>query len=409
MGIRGARPVVWFRSMDSAIELSEAGLTTIPHYRPLPAPSSLPFSSARFPDAPPAFVIRLVLGIRRFFRDLADRLTPPEIIVFERATGIAETALIGAVTRHAIPDLLEERGPLDASTIAAARGLDADAVHRTLRALAVTGLFTMLDDGRFENNRVSRVLCSGRVLRSREWALYFSSGSNAAAWLDYSRTLETGKSAFTRVHGMDVWQWFDRHPDEREMFAHCMTGLTVMDAPAIASLYPFGEVKRLCDVGGGRGTLIGEIVKRHPNVTGVLCDAPGVIESARDLLTARGVADRVELVPGNFFEQVPTGCDAYIMKNILHDWDDATCKKILGVVRSSMEPGQRLVICETLVERNSRDPLGTRADLQMMVACDQGRERSEAELRALLGACRLKVTRVFPFPTVSVLEARAVP
>ncbi len=114
-------------------------------------------------------------------------------------------------------------------------------------------------------------------------------------------------------------------------------------------------------------------------------------------------------MPGNFFERVPTGCDAYIMKNILHDWDDATCKKILGVVRASMEPGQRLIICETLVERNSRDPLGTRADLQMMVACDQGRERSEAELRALLGACHLKVTRVFPFPTVSVLEARAVP
>jgi hypothetical protein len=192
------------------------------------------------------------------------------------------------------------------------------------------------------------------------------------------------------------------------MFAHCMMGITVAHAPAIAALYPFAEVKRVCDVGGGRGTLLGEILLRHPHVQGVLCDAPGVIESARELLAARGVADRVEFSHGSFFERVPSGCDAYIVKNVLHDWDDAACQKILGVVRAAMSPGQRLVVCEILVDRLARDAHGTRVDLQMMIACDQGRERSEGELRALLGECGFRATRVFPFPIVSVIEAEAV-
>jgi hypothetical protein len=207
---------------------------------------------------------------------------------------------------------------------------------------------------------------------------------------------------------MNVWEWFDAHPDEREMFAHCMLGITVMDAPVIAKLYPFGEVKRLCDVGGGRGTLLSEIVLRHPQLQGVLYDSPGVIDSARALLEQRGVASRIELVTGSFFESVPTGSDAYLMKNILHDWDDDTCKRLLAVVRKAMEPKTRLILCEALVDQNSRDLIGTRADLQMMIACHNGRERSLRELDLLLEATGFRYRRVFPFPTVSVVEAEAI-
>jgi hypothetical protein len=371
-------------------------------------PSPLSLGKEAFPDAPPAFGIRLVLGLRSFLHRLADRLCPAEVVMFERATSIAQTAILGAVCEHDIPDLLEERGPLGAKAIADARQLDADAVHRTLRALATKGLFVMRSDGTFENNRLSRTLLSGKLLRTREWALYFSSKSNASAWIDYARTLETGKSAFTRVHGKSVWRWFDEHEDEREMFAHCMMGITVQDAPVIAKLYPFSEVKRLCDVGGGRGTLLSEIVMRHPNVRGVLCDGEGVIASARELLEARGVLDRVELAPGSFFEKVPSGCDAYMMKNILHDWDDATSAQILGVVRAAMKPGQKIILCEKIVDHLARDLIGPQVDLQMMIACDEGRERSVEEFAKLFEATGFRFTRVFPFPTTSVVEGEAI-
>jgi hypothetical protein len=377
-------------------------------YRELPSPSELKLDEKPFPNAPPPFAIRMAIGLRRFLLGLADKLSPAEVAMFELTTGVANTALVGAIARYDIADLLEERGALDASEIASARGLDEDAVHRTMRAAANMGIFEMSSDGRFANTRLSRTLCSGRLLRTREWALYFASKSNCAAWHDYARTLETGESAFGRVHGMNVWDWFDAHPEEREMFAHCMMGLTTMDAPAIASLYPFSEVKRLCDVGGGRGTLLSEILVRHPHIHGVLCDGAGVIESAKPLLEARGVASRVTLSPGSFFEEVPSGCDAYLTKNILHDWNDETSKKILSVIRKAMKPGQRMLLCESLVEKNSREIIGTRADLQMMIACEDGRERSRDELFGLLEATGFRRGRVFPFPTVSVVEGEAV-
>jgi hypothetical protein len=266
----------------------------------------------------------------------------------------------------------------------------------------------MDERGEFANNRRSRVLLSGQPTRTREWALYFSSGSNVAAWADLPRTIETGESAFRRVHGVSVWEWFDAHPDEREMFAHCMMGITVRDAPLVASLYPFAEVNRLCDVGGGRGTLLSEILLRHGNVQGVLYDAPGVIQSARDLLQKRGLSARVELAPGSFFDAVPEGCDAYLMKNILHDWDDATCKRLLANVRRAARPGARIILVEQLVEQNSQDPIATFVDLQMMIACDEGRERSLEELKTLLAEAGFRYRRVFTSPTLGVIEGEAV-
>lgn len=371
-------------------------------------PSDLVFTEKLFPNAPPPFAIRIVLGLRSFFLRLANRVIPPEILVFEQSIGISSTVLLGAVVRAGIAELLEELGPLDAKAIAKSKSLDADAVHRTLRALSNMGLFSMTDDGLFSNNAASRAIAGGKLSRSREWALYFSSPSNVAAWLDYDHVLRTGKNGFAHVHEKSVWDWFDAHEDEREMFAHAMMGLTVADAPMIASLYPFSDVKKLCDVGGGRGTLLSELLLRNPHMNGVLCEGAGVAESAKKLFVARAIDDRVEIVTGSFFEKVPEGCDAYSMKNILHDWDDARSKKILSVVRAAMKPGAKLLLCEMIVDRNSRDVIGTRADLQMMVVCDEGRERSVDEFRVLLDETKFRLARVFRSPTICVIEAEAV-
>lgn len=379
-----------------------------PKYRKLPAPSKLNLSPEPFPDAPPGFVIRAAIALRRFLQGLADRVAPPEAILLDQMTGFGVSMLLGAVARHDIAGLLDERGPLTAAAIAEARGLDADATHRTLRALAANGTFEMLSDGSFANNRVSRALRSGQSSRMRECSLYFASGSNVAAWADYAHGLETGKSPFRAVHDASIWEWFDEHPDERENFAHAMMGFTVMSASAIAAIYPFDEVRRLCDVGGGRGTLLSEVLLRHPHLRAVLADASGVLESARELLGGRGVLERVELAPSSFFERVPEGCDAYILKNVLHDWDDEVCKKILRVVRQAMKPGDRVILCEALVDAGSRDRTHTTIDLQMLVACEEGRERSLGELRRLLEATGFRHTRLFPFPVVSVVEGEAI-
>ena len=363
-------------------------------------------SPAPYPAAPPGPVIKTVLALRKALLALADAIVPPEVRLFELAVGIAPTKLLYVVAKHRIADHLAD-APRSAEELAASTDLDADALHRTLRALAHLGVFRLRADGRFENNRLSAALAQGRLGRLRDAAVYLGSAANVAAWNDLEETVRTGRNAFERVYGMSVWAWFDAHSDERETFAQFMMGRTVADAPLIASLYPFAELRRICDVGGGRGTLLSELLVRHPRLRGVLCDAPGVMESARLLFERRGLADRVQLVAGSFFESVPAGADAYLLKNILHDWDDARSLHILGVVRRAMQPGQRLLLVEWLTERNDSAGLGALSDVQMMTVCSEGRERGRQELKQLLQQAGFRLTRIFPSPTVSLVEAVA--
>ena len=375
-------------------------------YPPLPPPSALALDGALYPDPPPAFAIRVVLFLRKALRRLHHLLGPPELVLIEASMGVATTALLAAAARHSFADLLES-GPKSADAIAGQTGLHADAVFRTMRALASLGVFELGSDARFANNRLSRAMCGGKLARTREFLVYAGSRSNLAAWADHEHPLRSGESPFDHVHGKNVWQWFEEHPDEQEIFAHCMMGLTTQDAPVIAALYPFREVKSVCDVGGGRGALLSELLLRHPHLRGVLADAAGVLTSAEALLAARGVRNRVELVVSSFFDEVPSGADAYVMKNILHDWDDATCVRILEVVRAAMRPGSKLVLCELFVPTLTREPLFALSDLQMMVACARGRERSQEELERLVIAGGFTVGRAFPSPTICVLEAVA--
>ncbi len=355
---------------------------------------------------PPAFASRAVLAIRRLFRRLSNALVPPEVALYELSAGVVFTHLLGAVARLGIADLLEA-GPLTAAELSARTGADADALHRALRALVFSGVFRLGADGRFENDRLSRALRSAQLARGREWAQYFSTPSNVEAWAAVDHTLLTGQSAFVAVHGCSVWDWMERHPEEQELFAQSMMGLTVADAPGVARQYPFHEVRCVCDVGGGRGALLSELLIRHPKLTAVLCDAPGVLASAQVLLTLRGVAHRVRLVPGSFFDSVPVGCDAYLLKNVLHDWDDARCAKILSNVRSAVSPGGRLLLVESLLERNEWNNVAAVGDLQMMVVCDEGRERGREEFSRLMTATGFCPARVFTTPSVSIIEGIA--
>jgi hypothetical protein len=378
-----------------------------PDYPRLPAPSALNLSGRRFPDAPPAGVIRALLWLRGAVSKLARALGPAELCVFEHATAGSVLHVLGALVRAGVPEALQG-GPLGAEQLAERTGLNADALFRTLRCVSLQGYFRLRADGRFEHNSRSRVLAGGSLSRAREFLLYFSSGSNQAAWGHFDHALKTGRSPFDHVHGMTIWEWFERHADEREMFAHTMMGITVADAPAIAKIYPFAELHNLCDIGGGRGTLLSELLLKHRHLRGTLYESPGVLESAREMLAARGVLDRVSLVPGSFFDGVPAGADAYLLKNILHDWDDERCATILRHVRDAASTGSRVLIAESVVERYSRHPLAVPADLQMMVACSDGRERSRGEFDGLLQKAGFRLGRVFSYPTISVLEGIAV-
>lgn len=345
---------------------------------------------------PPGLAVRAAIALRRSLLRAAEAVVPARVALLERVIASGEANMLGELGRLGVADMLE-REALSAEELAARTSTNPDAMARTLRALVYSGVFSRRDDGKFENNRLSRALLD-RDDSSRAFAVYFASKANQHAWADFGETLRTGKNAFERVHGTSVWDWFDAHPEERETFARAMMSITIAEAPGIASTYAFGEAKKVCDVGGGRGTLLSEILLHHPQVSGILVDAPGVLESAMSLLEARGVRERVELVPGSFFDAVPSGADVYVLKTVLHDWDDERSKKILGVVRAAMKPGARLVIVDFIVEADC-DHYGVMVDMHMMLVCGEGRERSRQDFERLLQATGFGVGRVLTTST----------
>lgn len=367
-------------------------------------PERVPAPNAR--AVPPRWIVQGVMLLRRALLRAADALVPPQLRLLELMVGVGYTAVIGELARLRIADLLAA-GPRTAEELATATGTNVDALRRTLRGAVAIDICEVGVDGRFSNGRLARGLASGDE-SVRDFALYFASESNVRAWLDYRRVLETGGNAFERVHGMSVWDWFDRHPEEQKTFARGMASGTRQEAPAIAKAYPFGEVQRLCDVGGGSGTLLGHLLIAWPHLRGVLLDGAGVLREAKERFASYGVAGRTELVAGSFFEAVPSGCDAYLLKNILHDWDDRRSLQILGNVRRAMQPGRRLIVCEGLIDDPRTDGV-TLADLQMMVVCAGGRERSRDEYGRLFAQAGFRLERALPtaFPTTWIIEGLA--
>lgn len=367
-----------------------------------------PVSPAPLP-APPRRAVRGLLALRKALLRAADAVVPAQLAVFDRVTAMMGSHVVTELARVGVADLLDERS-MTAAELAARTETDPVAMLRAMRGAVSMGVFERDAMGRYANNRLSSTLRSTETHDLRSVARYFGSRSNVMAWCDFPETLRTGKNAFERVHGKSIWEWFDEHPVERVTFADSMMAMTLVDAPGIAATYPFADVRKLCDVGGGRGTLLSEILVRHPHLRAVLFDNPGVLDAARELLGTRGVADRVELVAGSFFDvgSVPRGADTYVLKNVLHDWDDERCIAILRNCRAAMDRGGRLLVIEALVEEGCED-YGALADLHMMIVCCDGRERGRAEYEKLLVASGFRFERVMEAPTpVAILEAIAV-
>jgi hypothetical protein len=361
------------------------------------------------PRTPPPLAVDAALAARRVLLRMADSLLPPWAAVWDRTMGIGRTQVIGAIAELGVADVLESEGRLTATELAGRLGVDADALHRVLRAAAVDGLLRIDRRGRFRLTRLGRTLRSDSPATLRPWARYMALASTREAWAGLDESVRTGRAAFERVHGMSVWDWFAAHPEEERLFAAAMRSITEFDAPALASSALVPDAGTVCDVAGGAGTLLAEVLIARPGLRGVLVEAPGVLAEAEEHLSARGVLDRVELVEGDLFGELPgTGADLYVLKNILHDWDDPTSAKILAGVRAAMAPGARLVLVEQLQERNRPHPFASLSDLQMLTQCVDGRERSREELQALLAGAGFTPSRVERAGVSALVEGVAV-
>jgi SAM-dependent methyltransferase len=284
-------------------------------------------------------------------------------------------------------------GTRSVAELAERSGSNSDALHRLMRALASVGVFVENEPGRFGNTPLSETLRSDAPASSRPLALFFGHDCHVQAWLGLEYSVRTGKSGFEHIHGAAPFEYVARHPEVASVFNDAMTAFSAAHGPAVADAYDFSAIDRLVDVGGGQGQLLAAIVARYPGVRGVLFDLPHVVAGAPAVIEGAGLASRIEIVGGDFFQSVPAA-GAYLMKSVLHDWSDADARRILESIHRAATPGARLLIAEAVLEPGNHPDIAKFMDLEMLVATNGGRERNEAEWRALLAAGGFRLERV---------------
>ncbi|MCG7594308.1 acetylserotonin O-methyltransferase [Mycobacterium sp. PSTR-4-N] len=358
----------------------------------------------------PLPVVLATLALRRGLKRFADRLVPPQFAMLDLGEGVAGVQIAAAVAELGIADVLAA-GPMTAHQIATRLDCDPETTHRLLRGAAAGGLCTL--DRR---TGAARLTPMGAVLRSdhpsslRAWMRYKGMRSTVDAWGGLAASVRSGRSAFELVHGMSVWDWYAAHPDEQQIFAATMRQATSMIARGIARVYPWPDGAVVCDVAGGIGTLLSVIVtETQAELRGILVDSPAMIAEADRFLAERGVADRIERVEGDIFGSVDATADVYILKDVLHDWDDDRCASIVATVAASMPVGATLLVIEYLQPRNRPNPFSPLLDLHTLTQRDGGRLRSKEEIERLLVGAGLRPTgRTFSVVPHDIIEATKV-
>lgn len=319
-------------------------------------------------------------------------------------TGYWISQAIYAAAKFNIADHLKD-GPKSVDELAEATSTNADALYRLLRALASKGIFAEGEPRQFSLTPLAEPLQSDVPGSKRALAL-MSGDEQFRAWAEIDYSIQTGKIAFEKVYGKPIFDYLGENPDKARIFDAAMVGIHGPESDVILSAYDFSDVGVLADIGGGNGSQISRILEQHTGLKGVLFDLPHVIERAKDQTEAAGLSDRCELVGGNFFDAVPEGADVYMMRHIIHDWDDEKSLAISRNCHRAMPSSAKLLIVESVIPPGN-EPFGGKFLDLVMLLIPGGKERTEDEYGILLDKAGFELTQVIPTSSeVSIVEAR---
>jgi hypothetical protein len=323
---------------------------------------------------------------------------PPRVALYQLATGHYASRALFLAAKLGIADRLKD-GPRNAEELAVATATHAPSLRRVLRLLASLGVFEEREDGAFALTSLGEFLPAGVPGSAHAMVMMFAGDRLQDTWRDLEYCVRTGNPVFRRRGLDDPFNDPGRTPEETARFDEGMAVFTAMAAATLAAAYDFASLDTVVDVGGGNGALLTGILEAHPHLRGIVFDRPAVVERARQRIVARGLAGRCEAVAGDFFAEVPPGADAYILKHVIHDWDDRRAATILQSCRGAMGDNGKVLVIEGLYPRRIDQSLGSRGaaanDVSMLVTTG-GRQRSEAEFRSLYGAAGLRLTRIVP-------------
>jgi hypothetical protein len=314
--------------------------------------------------------------------------------------GVIAAQAIHAAVKLRIPDLLAA-GPKTLAELAEETGTHPPTLARLLRALASVDLFERTTEGSYQNTPFSEILCTDHPDSHHDGAMFLPAPFLWRPLGELTESVRTGEPSFNRIYGESFFEYLAGHAEDAALFNRVMTQGIAFTSPALLEAYDFSHFERLVDVGGGQGALLREILAATPRLHGVLFDLPKVVEGASEFLD--GVfAERSEIVGGSFFDSVPAGADAYLLKGVIHDWGDDEAIQILSNVRKAIRPDGTLLLVESLVDSEER-PAGL-GDLLMLVI--GGRDRSETDIRTLLALAGFTQTRIIPAVACSIIESR---
>jgi len=313
--------------------------------------------------------------------------------------------IIGVVARLRLADLLAS-GPLSSDALAPQVGAHPDGLYRLMRGGVAAGLFTAVPPRTFTLTPLGACLRSEVPGSMRDMAIMMTAPGHWRPWGDLFTAVQTGHATAHKALGVNLWEHYVKNPEESSHFDRAMGTFSSFVAAEVARLHDFSSYARVVDVGGSQGVLLAAVLQAHPSCRGILFDLPHVIDGARARVEAEGLGQRMDLVAGSFFEPVIPAAEAYLLKHILHDWDDASSTSILRQIHRAALPGARLLVVEMVMPDGGEPSRTTLMDLNMLVLVD-GRERTAREYEELLASTGWALERITPAPSgVSLIEAR---
>lgn len=328
---------------------------------------------------------------------------PPPVQMMQMITGFWTSCCIYAAAKLNIADHLKGK-PQTADQLAEASHSDAASLYRVLRALSSVGVFKENEQHQFELTALGNTLQSDTPGSMKAMAIA-QLGDHFNAWGNLMYSIKTGHIAFDQIEGMSVWKYYEMHPDEGVNFMKAMSELTGAVIQHVLPEYDFTNFQSIVDVGGGNGALLMAVLDKAPQARGIVFDEEYVVEETRRILEQKGYNNRCETTAGSFFDFIPANADAYLMKMVLHDWNDQDCSKILTNCRKAMKPGSRLLVLDAVIPEGNEPHPGKFMDINML-AMTGGRERTENEFSHLFAHAGLKLLRIIPThsPMFSIIE-----
>jgi hypothetical protein len=311
--------------------------------------------------------------------------------------------MIGVAAKLELADFIQA-GAKTAEETAKAKGLHANSLYRLLRGLASYGIFAEQEDGTFAQTPRSDALRKDVPYSAWGMAQLTTRPWSVRAWMELEHSVRAGTPAFEHLNGIQLFEYFDKQPNELELFAEAMRSFSVATGAAVAETYNFSGIRTLADIGGSQGFNLSLVLQKYPDMRGILFDLPAVVKGAPSFI--KSLESRIDVRGGNFFESIPNGADAYLLKHILHDWSDEDCLRILKNIYAVAEPGTKLLIVDAVIGARNEHEFAKTLDIQMLVLTHEGKERTYAEWKELLHAAGFQLTGVVPTPSFAhVVEA----